>query len=51
MLTLLEIAKSVIMIYFSVMEQMGKTQEEMDEFFKAQYARFKQNRPENLPDA
>lgn len=51
MLTLLEIAKSVVMIYFSIMEQMGKTKEEMDEFFNVQYKAFKENRPEKLPDA
>lgn len=50
MLTLIEIAKQSLMIYFSLIEQTGKTKEEAKAFFDEQYKTFKKNRPENLPD-
>jgi hypothetical protein len=50
MLSLLEITKGLLMAYFSLMEQMGKTREEADAYFSEQYKKFKGNRPETLPD-
>lgn len=50
MLTLIEMAKGALMIYFSIMEQTGKTKEEAKAFFDKQYETFKKNRPEDLPD-
>lgn len=50
MLTLIEVAKALLMIYFSVMEQLGKTKEESDAFFESTYKAFKEKDPANLPE-
>jgi len=50
MLTFYEIAKAMLMIYFSIMEQLGKTEEEKAAFFQASYKEFKSKDPSCLPN-
>lgn len=50
MLTFLEIAKGLLMMYFSLMEMAGKTEEEAKAYFEAQYKKFKANLPSKLPE-
>ena len=45
-----ELAKLALQIYFLAMNQAGKTQQEMDEFYAMQSDYFITHRPETLPD-
>jgi hypothetical protein len=45
-----ELAKLALQIYFLSMQTAGKTQEEMDNLYKAQLAYFIANPPSTLPD-
>jgi hypothetical protein len=47
---LVEGAKFGLQAYFTNMKLAGKTEEEINALFAAEYAEFKQKRPENLPD-
>lgn len=47
---LLEGAKLALHSYLTHMKLAGKTEEEIDTAFQAELLKFKQNRPEDLPD-
>ena len=45
-----ELAKLALMIFFMVMQQANQTPEEQEAFYQAEKAKFKENKPEDLPD-
>jgi hypothetical protein len=47
---LIEGAKFGLQAYFTNMKLAGKTEEEINQVFAAEYAEFKQKKPEDLPD-
>lgn len=47
---LIEGAKFGLQAYFTNMKLAGKSDQEINEIFSAEYAEFKQKRPEDLPD-
>lgn len=49
-LSLIEVAKSLIQGYFTLMRQAGKTEEEIDLIYDAEKEKFEQNKPGDLPD-
>ena len=49
-LLILELAKLTIQTYFSYMKIAGKTDEEIEEIYSEEKAKFTANKPEDLPE-
>jgi len=47
---IIELGKLGLSMYFEAMKQAGKSDEEMEELYKSERAKFYANRPETLPD-
>lgn len=45
-----ELAKLILQLYFAYMEQQNKTAEESEALYQSEGEKFKENRPESLPD-